>query len=508
MSASDSPSDFAPGYPNNLEQQRKLAKDLLKAVRSADVEAIERFRSSNLDANDPKLADAQLVIAREAGFDSWPKLVKELEQAELRAAHNALQSNDAAALKKLLRISPSLRRLVNAPIGPFGGRPINMAAHSREMLDVLIDAGADINLRSEWANGPFGVLDYAPEDVARHLVTNRGAILTAHAAARLGWFDELRQIVEATPSIVHEKGGDGQRPLHFARTPQIAEYLLDHGAEIDARCVDHHSTPAQYRLVDQPDVTRFLLSRGATPDIFMPARLGDVALAKKLIDADPACVSARVNFANYPPVPQFNIYCWTLGFYVSPHEVALKFDQREVYDVLIRNSPPIVRLFDAAWRGDEHAARSVLADDPDVMRSFQPEHHSLLAHAVHHQRDAAVKLMIELGFDPHAGGADGGTALHQAAWVGRADYAELLLAKNPALINAVDPTHGGVPLGWAAYGSIARCNEKGDYPRTIEVLVAAGANVRSHGNAAKKTLVQMAEGNAKVQDVLRRLGAT
>src|SRR5829696_7536002 len=99
MSASDSPSESSSGSPANLEQQRKLAKDLLKAVRSVDVEAIERFRSSNLGANDPKLADAQLVIAREAGFDSWPKLVKELEKSELQAAHRALQKNDVATLK-------------------------------------------------------------------------------------------------------------------------------------------------------------------------------------------------------------------------------------------------------------------------------------------------------------------------------------------------------------------------------------------------------------------------
>src|SRR4051812_23048579 len=102
MSASDSPS--------NLEQQRKLAKDLLKAVHAADVDAIQRFRAANVETNDAKLADAQLLIAREAGFGSWPKLVKELEQAEFRAAHNALVSNDVAALRKLLHVSPSIRR--------------------------------------------------------------------------------------------------------------------------------------------------------------------------------------------------------------------------------------------------------------------------------------------------------------------------------------------------------------------------------------------------------------
>jgi ankyrin repeat protein len=109
------------------------------------------------------------------------------------------------------------------------------------------------------------------------------------------------------------------------------------------------------------------------------------------------------------------------------------------------------------------------------MRSLQLEHHGLLAHAVHHQRDAGVKLMIELGFDPAAPGIDSGTALHQAAWVGRADYIEMLLPTSKSLINQREPTHGGTPLGWATHGAAHRRNERGDYPRAIELLKKHGA---------------------------------
>ena len=52
----------------------------------------------------------------------------------------------------------------------------------------------------------------------------------------------------ADPQLVHARGGDGQTPLHFASTVEIAEYLLDQGADIDARDVDHVSTPAQYMV--------------------------------------------------------------------------------------------------------------------------------------------------------------------------------------------------------------------------------------------------------------------
>ena len=47
---------------------------------------------------------------------------------------------------------------------------------------------------------------------------------------------------------MHARGGDGQTPLHFASTVEVAEFLLENGAEIDARDVDHESTPAQYML--------------------------------------------------------------------------------------------------------------------------------------------------------------------------------------------------------------------------------------------------------------------
>ncbi|UJJ30922.1 DUF1835 domain-containing protein [Halopseudomonas maritima] len=68
----------------NLEQQRKRAKDLLKSLNAGDPDALQRVsqhlppRSQTL-----RLADAQLVIAREAGFASWPRLKQHIESISL-----------------------------------------------------------------------------------------------------------------------------------------------------------------------------------------------------------------------------------------------------------------------------------------------------------------------------------------------------------------------------------------------------------------------------------------
>jgi hypothetical protein len=187
---------------------------------------------------------------------------------------------------------------------------------------------------------------------------------------------------------------------------------------VNVRCIDHKSTPAQYALAERPDVCRRLLERGADADVFMPARLGDVALAARLLDADPQAVAARINEPGYAPVPPLHIYCWTLGFGLSPHDVALKFGHGDVRELLVRRSPPRVRFVNAVVAGDEAAARALLDQDPSVLASPSHAEHSLLAHAIFGGRREAAHLMLRLGFDETAGGVDGGNALHarRAGW--------------------------------------------------------------------------------------------
>jgi ankyrin repeat protein len=493
----------------NLEQQHKRAKDLIRAAREGDATALARIRAVRSDVADAsrplKLADAQLALARETGFPSWPKLVAALEARDLTDFTEAVRAGDVPRVEQLLT-RDHVRARLNDPLFDFGGRAAHAAAKNPALLTVLIAAGADVNLRSDWQNGPYTVLDHADEEAARFLLT-RGATLTPNAAARLGWFDDLRRLVDADPALVHARGGDGQQPLHEARTAAIADYLVDRGAGVDVRCTDHQSTPAQYALADRPEVCRRLLDRGATPDIFMAARLGDLALATRLMDEDPSCAAAHVNEPGYPLVPPFNIYCWTLGFGVAPHAVARRFGHPEVAAALEAGSSPRTRLRNAIAADDAAAVQALLAAHPTLLPSLSREDHGHLAHAIFHEAFAAAHLMLDIGFDPTAPGADGGTALHAACWVGNVPLVERLIALGHVPLDARDPTHGSTPLGWASFGAVHRRARGGDYPGVAERLVAAGADIAAAGNGQGLSLLQMAGANPAMQEALRRLGA-
>src|SRR6266481_6886801 len=246
-----------PSRPN-LEQLKKQAKDLVKSHASGMDESLARIRenqpgfdnASELQTAKFSLSDAQLVIAREYGFASWPKLKEHVRAVQLETSDplellkQAFIDDDSELVRTLLERAPEVRARINEPIASFDS-PAITHVRSREMLDVLLDAGADINAKSRWWAGGFGLLHGATPDLAAYAI-QRGAVVDIHAAARLGMMERVRELVASDPAAVHARGGDGQTPLHLASTIAVAEYLLDHGADIEARDVDHESTPAQY----------------------------------------------------------------------------------------------------------------------------------------------------------------------------------------------------------------------------------------------------------------------
>ncbi len=390
---------------------------------------------------------------------------------------HAVSHGDAPALTRLFASDPQLKANLNDPLFSFDTPAIVLAASRdhRALIDVLLDAGADINARSTWWAGSFGVLDLANAATSAYLI-QRGAIPDAHAAARLGMFDHLRELISADPARVHARGGDGQTPLHFASTVEIARYLLDQGANIDARDVDHESTPAQYLVASHPDVARYLISRGAQTDLFLAAALGDAVLARRHLDADPESIRARVNENFFPkqnPRSGGTIYIWTLGMNRSPHQVARKFGHPQVFALLMDRSPAEVKAVEACLDGDRAALQALLLIHPDLVSKLDQASRRHVSEAAQDNNLPGVRLMLEYGWP--VDGCGGVTPLHWAAFHGNAEMVREILRYSPAL-NQADPQFHATPLGWAMHGSEHGWHrDTGDYAATVLALLHAGA---------------------------------
>ncbi|MGH9629592.1 MAG: ankyrin repeat domain-containing protein [Bryobacteraceae bacterium] len=482
----------------NLEHLKKQAKALLDDFRQNQPQAVERFKTLRLKEA-PKLSDAQHLIAREYGFDKWSQLKDHVESLAaptlevMHEARRAFKADDAAALRELLERYPMLKTKINEPVADFDSPLINHV-RSKAMLDVLLDAGADINARSRWWAGGFGLLDCASHDLAAHAI-KRGAVVTVHAASRLGMLDNLKELIVADPTVVHARGGDGQTPLHFASTIEIAEYLLDHGANIDARDVDHESTPAQYMVRSRPEIARYLVRRGCKTDILMATALGDIDLIRKHLDADPECIRMRVSEEYFPMVGSGaggTIYQWELGWHVSACQVARSFGHPEIFDLLMERSPAEEKLLNACWLHDDAMVTSLLDQNPNLAASLPPAGRRQLAHAGRNNDTSAARLMLVAGLPVDAFGQHHATPLHWAAWHGNAELVRLILRHNPPIENA-DNEFKGTPLRWAIHGSENGWHRKtGDYASTVGALLDAGASrpEKVEGTEAVKAVLQ------------------
>lgn len=419
----------------------------------------------------------------------------------LEQVRSALQRRDVAAIRRLFVEQPALRERINDPIAAFDSPPIVAYANEPDMVDVLLELGADPNRRSAWWAGGFHALHSATGAAADRLIA-AGAEVDACAAAHLDRVDILRHLLEEDPLRVHERGGDGQTPLHFARSRQVVDLLLEGGADIDARDMDHRATPAQWMLAERRgagryDIARYLVDRGASVDIFLAAALGITDRALALITESPATLDQRTGqgmYAEQPP-SSYHIYFWSIGAGRSPLDVAAQFEHPGTLHAMMTLASPVQRLLFACRHAHEAEARSLVRENPGLVDAMSPSQHRVLADAAWSGDVSAVSLMLSLGFDPRTPGHDGGSALHLAAWDGAAEMVETLLRdpRSAELLTTRDAHHGGTPLGWCCYGSVHSAGH-GDHAAVARLLLDAGAEPEGDGTDASPA----------VQAVLRR----
>jgi ankyrin repeat protein len=474
-----------PSNPN-LDKQRKLAKALARDYWRGKSEATERVRALHPKPPAPEnflLSDAQLVIARSYGFAGWPHLKRKVEAltkspAELFKA--AVEAGDVDQVRQLLQSHPDLVSIINEPMFGFKSPAVHVARNDLELVDLLLAHGADLNARTAWEKGGFGILEQVNPNEAAPLIA-RGARIDIWAAANLGMMAELAALIAGDPSLVHAKGGDGKRPLHFARTIPIARFLLEHGAEIDALDDDHDSTPAQHLIGDCPEVAGFLLAQGARSDLLLAAALGDIGLVRRHLEAEPGAIAMRVDQDWFPMVDTApnggHIYQWTLGFHVSAFDVARKRGHAEILDLLLESAGPLDRLLDALWCGDVARADAALATDPQfVTRAPQKALHQV-ADAARNNNLPAVRAMLRCGFPVTALSQHGAMPLHWAAFHGNADMVEDVLRYDPPM-DAQDRQFQGTAMGWLIHGALNPWGfSTGRHGECARLLLRAGARI-------------------------------
>jgi hypothetical protein len=152
-------------------------------------------------------ADAQLVYAREHGFESWDDLVRRVNRLATAsdrdatepflAAFGALQSGNIEALRALLTATPRLARDRGTNGNTLLALAVSIAA--KQTLDIglalvesLLAAGADVNEANDRGATPLHQAGYS----------NQGAIATA--------------LIENGADLEVEAHGSGGTPLIFA----------------------------------------------------------------------------------------------------------------------------------------------------------------------------------------------------------------------------------------------------------------------------------------------------
>ena len=331
-----------------------------------------------------------------------------------------------------------------------------------------------------WSDGFF--CDHVPAQIAALLVRH-GAPLSVHAAAGFGFTGELAAMLDADPALVHAKGGDGCTPLHFARDLATAQLLIARGAHMDARDDDHDSTPAQWRIGKAPEVARYLLECGATPDIFLAAALGDAALTTSLIAANPACPAHRIGRSpDFPPIGHQGrggtILQWTLAFNSYPHQVALLKGHQHIFDLLYHHSDVRTRLLVNCVLGRRPEAEAIATAHPELIPNLDSSDLELPALYCWETNTnlEAVRLMLDLGFPvAHLESNHGYSPLHNAAWSGNAALVDLLLSRGHP-VDLVDPRYNSTALGYAIHDCVTeKRHPEGEFAHVVRSLLRAGS---------------------------------
>ena len=261
------PTRSLPEHPD-IDQLRRQAKELLEGYASGTPDVVTEVETHYHDAWPAAFAlhDAQLVLARAYGFESWAKLKAAVDGVTLRRLRDAIVADSVEQVRALLKVRPELAH-ASSELQMLHYAVFN---RSREMVRLLMRHGAS----------------------ARHGVYPHRNATTPLAIAIARDYDDIvavineeeRRLVEKTGSVV-EAPGTGITPLHAAaRRLDVGQVgaLLEAGVDPNARDMRDHvpldwaayaSTPENFERFET--IVGSLIARGGALTAPAAVVLGD-----------------------------------------------------------------------------------------------------------------------------------------------------------------------------------------------------------------------------------------
>jgi ankyrin repeat protein len=543
-----------PARPN-VEQHKKQAKELLKSCKAGDPEAIRRLKTHHLRfINLPDseiahvkivLADAHLVIAREHGFESWPKFTKHIQ-------HLSLEKSVAA-------ISDPLAEFIVAASVPRDGSW--HASGTLEWAEAILAAHPEVARGNIYAAAILGddaavtrflALDpadataqggphewdaltylcfskYLKLDRARSdgFVRSAKALLDAGADPNGGWFEKDHQPEPIKECVLYGAAG-------VAHHAELTRLLLEYGADPNDGETPYH-TPESYdnaalkvlvesgklnddnlamlliRKADWHDYEgmKWLLEHGVNPN--HAARWGHTAMhhsvlrdngkniVQVLLDhgADPTIVSHRSR-AN--KIVEEGKSVIALAARRGRGDLLELFERRG-FSIELQG---VEQLIAACARNDSASVRAIAGSDPALVGELLKEGGTLLAEFAATANASGVKQLLDLGVPVTAlYGGDGyfdiaanSTALHVAAWKAWNEVVKLLIERG-APVNALDGK-GRTALALAVKACVDSYWANRRTPDSVAALLRAGAQLDG---------VEYPSGYEEVDELLREFGA-
>jgi len=478
-------SDSLPERPD-LGQLRRRAKELRDAARRGDAEAVERFTRHYPSAppGAVSLAAAQLVIARELGFASWPTLKAAIDARA--TSHRAASEFVAASVDGRLRQASEIFRADPgiASRSLLAAAVLGDAETVREML--AADPAAAVAFDDERGWPPLLYACYSLwhqidpgratglAEVVRLLLV-AGASPDTNDGGRLRYRSAVKGSVEVNnpdiTSVLLDAGASPDRgePVGEAvahRDHRCLRLLLAHGARVArtwaiGAAVYHDDPGALALLLDALKTSGGNAAGAATGELPEAAADASLPVVAALLDAG----------ADPDATDEDGVSALRLAVRAGKNDIAGRLRASGADD----DSTDIDHFVGACMAADRPAAERILAGHPDLPGQLSSQDRAVIVNAAEPGSAGRIALMLDLGFSPDARDGNGQQPLHTAAYHGNAAAVRLLLEAG-ADVDARDGRFGGTPLAFATVGSGEQAGQPGDWAETVRLLIEAGAS--------------------------------